>query len=386
MRIAPVRAALAALGAAALLAACGGGDSTPAVNITSVKVMGDSLADVGTFGLKFTVQGAESLVYPERVAALYGFSGQCNFFAFTGTTFAPNAKAGCTNYAIGGGVINPASSSLVAGDPRAIGVQLQAAVAAGNHGANDLLVIDGGGNDAAALVGAYLATASGSPSAIAAYASLLGSVLDTATVNTQLAAGAAGFANVGGLYMSALADRFHSLIKAHALDKGAQRIVLLNMPGITNTPRFQFVLDSIATASGGGTTGAAARAQAEAVFKGWVQAFNARLLTLVGSDTRVVHIDFYTEFNNQIASPTLWGLSNVKTPACPVVRMGSSGPEYDFPTCTATALSAAPPAGVAGGADWWKRYAFSDGFHPTPYGHELVTQVISARLSQAGWR
>ena len=43
--------------AALLLAACGGGgsDTTPRANITSVKVMGDSLADVGTFGgIKFT--------------------------------------------------------------------------------------------------------------------------------------------------------------------------------------------------------------------------------------------------------------------------------------------------------------------------------------------
>ena len=39
---------------AALVAACGGGENAP---ITSVKVMGDSLADSGTFGLKFTVQG-----------------------------------------------------------------------------------------------------------------------------------------------------------------------------------------------------------------------------------------------------------------------------------------------------------------------------------------
>jgi len=56
--------------AAVVLAACGGGgsDTTPKVQIASVKVMGDSLADVGTFGFKFTVQGAASLTYPERVA------------------------------------------------------------------------------------------------------------------------------------------------------------------------------------------------------------------------------------------------------------------------------------------------------------------------------
>ena len=44
-----------------LLAACGGGggaDTTPKAKVTSVKVMGDSLSDSGTFGFKFTVQGS----------------------------------------------------------------------------------------------------------------------------------------------------------------------------------------------------------------------------------------------------------------------------------------------------------------------------------------
>ena len=65
--------------------------------------------------------------------------------------------------------------------------------------------------------------------------------------------------------------------------------------------------------------------------------------------------------------------------------MGSDGlPVYDFPSCTATALSASPPAGQSG-PDWWKRYAFSDGFHPTPYGHQLLGQLISRALARAGW-
>ena len=51
----------AALATAGLLVACGGGsgaDTTPRAKITSVKVMGDSLSDSGTFGYKFTVQNA----------------------------------------------------------------------------------------------------------------------------------------------------------------------------------------------------------------------------------------------------------------------------------------------------------------------------------------
>lgn len=373
--------ALAAF-SAAFLAACGGGgaDTSTAAQVTRFKVMGDSLQDVGTFGLKFTVQGTDSLIFAERVARTYGIDSQCNFYVFTGTTFAANPTAGCTNFAIGGGVINPASSSLTAGDPRAIGVQLQTAVAAGNHAAGDMLLVDGGANDAASLVGAYLATAAGG-AAIANYAALLSSVLDPALVQAQLATGPAGFAQVGGLYMAALADRFHDQIKTHALDKGATRVVIVNVPGITKTPRFQFVLASIAAQSG-----AAAAAQAEAVFDGWVQAFNSRLASRFAGNASVAIADLYTEFNNQVANPAQFALTNVATPACPVTGMGSDGlPSYDFATCTATALSAAPPAGVTGGADWWKTYAFADSFHPTPYGHQLVAQLISRTLAQKGW-
>lgn len=371
---------LITLAATLMLAACGGGgsaDTTPRTKITTVKVFGDSLADSGTFGYKFTVQGADHQIFPERVAATYG-STLCNFFVFTGTTFAANPKAGCTNYAIGGGVINMNTSPT---DPRGITVQLATASAAG-YAATDLALIDGGGNDAAALVGAYLAIPRDKG---AAYTTLLGSLLTATQVGTAAAGGAAGLAAVGSTYMQALADKFYVSIKANVLDKGAQQVVILNMPGITNTPRFQMVLDSIAAASGGGTAGATARAQSEALFKGWIVAFNTQLDSKFAGEPKVAIVDFYTGFNDQVTNPTQFSLTNVKTPACPATGVGSDGlPTYTFPTCTATALSAAPPTGVTG-ADWWKSYGFADSFHPTPYGHQLTAQLISKTLAIKGW-
>ena len=67
------------LAAAALLAGCGGGgaDTTPLAPIRGVKVVGDSLADSGTFGYKFTVQGTAptgtgaTALWVDRVAASY---------------------------------------------------------------------------------------------------------------------------------------------------------------------------------------------------------------------------------------------------------------------------------------------------------------------------
>jgi phospholipase/lecithinase/hemolysin len=377
-----LRIGLALCLSAALLAACGGGgsDTSTATRITSVKVFGDSLADVGTFGFKFTVQASGATVYPERVAQAYGINSLCPYYltADGGATFTANPTTGCTGFAVGGGRINAGARPAAYSIPN----QLATAGALGNYSASDLLLIVGGGNDAADLVGAYLGARGDSG---AAFVALAKSLVPEATANAILA-GANPLETLGGAYMTVLADTFHAAIKTHALDKGATHVVLLNLPGITNTPRFQMVLDSIAAASGGGTAGATARAQAEGLFKAWMEAFNAQLAAKVSGNASVVLVDFYKAFNDQIATPAQYGLQDVKTPACPITGVGGDGlPTYTFPTCSATALSGStPPTGATGGMDWWKSYAFSDSFHPTPYGHQLVYQRISLDLAAAG--
>ncbi len=360
-----------------LIAACG--DNNSRVAFTSVKVMGDSLADVGTFGVKFTIQGNDT--YPERISKDYGLPKGCNYFAFTGTTFAANPTAGCTNFAIGGAVINGASGPYTSQDPRIIANQFATANLAGNFGATDLLLIDGGGNDAAALVTAYLAQ----PTDLgASYFALLATVLTPAQVQAVQSACAGGptpgcqtaLGGAGGTYMTGLANNFYDTIQTKALDKGAQHIALLNMPSITNTPLFQGVLGQIQTQAG-----ATVRAQSEALFKSWIEAFNAQLAKRAAGNTKVALVDFYTEFNNQIASPAQYGLTNVTTPAC--ADKGSLAATWG--SCTDAFLSANPPAGAAGGADWYKSWAFSDGFHPSAYGHLLLSQSITRSLGVAGW-
>ena len=378
-------AVLSSAMAAALLAGCGGGSSgaIPLPSITAVKVMGDSLADVGTYNFKFTVQGTATdpqLIYPERVARSYNIAQHCSFFAFDGTTFVANtAKTGCTNFAIGGGRINGATArdglGLEGGaaDPRNVGVQLQTAVAAGNHSANDLLLIDGGGNDAADIIGLYLAigqAAAVSPAAqqaaIAAYGQALNSItlLSAVDLTTEQ-----GLADAGGIYMRSLASRFYDQVKADALDKGAQHVVLLNIPAVTVTPRFLGVLNFVAAANGGGTAGAAARTAAENLFKNWIVAFNSELARRANGESRVVLVDFYNSLLQQVANPSVFGLTNVTGTACPADVS---------PSCTAAALSASNPP--------WSTYLFADSFHPTPRGHELAAEQIRSALFNASWQ
>lgn len=385
-----LRTRLAALAAALLVAACGGGgsDTTPATRITSVKVFGDSLADSGTFRtpagakIRFTVQGAGTQIYPERIAAAYGLPAMCPFFLFNGTTFVANPlETGCTNFAIGAARINSIDPTIPAISPQRVGTQIATAAAVGGgFSATDLLVIDGGGNDAADLIGGFL-TLQQDPTSTTFF-NLAASVLTVPVAQGILTAApdaATGLGQLGGAYMTALAQTFYDQIKAAALDNGAQHVVLINMPGVTKTPRFRAVLAQVAAANGGGATGAAAAAQLEGLFTQWIQAFNAKLASLVAGDSRIVLTDLFTAFNDEVDHPSQFSLDNVTDPLCAL-----SAGLAEFAVCTEDALTAqTPPAGFSG-PNWWRAHLFSDGFHPSPYGHQLFFQRVSLDLARAG--
>lgn len=369
----------AAAAAALVLAACGGGgaDTTPAVSINKVKVAGDSLADSGTFGIKFTVQnagdnGGPTQIWADRVAASYGQSLCAHYLSTDRTSFA--SSSGCTNYAVGGGRINYYEAPT---SPYSIVQQLKDMGAAG-FGAGDLLLVDGGGNDAADLIKAYILASIG---AEAGYKAVLGTVLDAATIDGLWAQGAQGKAQAGGVYMQALAKQFAKAIQDEALAKGAPRVAVLNMPGVTRTPLFLMTLKNISQSQGAEAAGKLA-----ALFDGWINAFNAQLAQSLAGDKRVAVVDFYASFKDQSEHPAQYSYTNVTTPVCPVSGQDplTKLPTYDWQACTASYLSSNPPAGQTG-ANWWQSYAFSDAFHPTPYAHQLMGQLVSRSLSQAGW-
>ena len=376
--------------AAALLAGCGGSDDPagPRTAISRVVVAGDSLADVGTFGFKFTVQKAADPagfpIYPQLVAQDYGINSQCNFYKFTGTTFVANPTPGCTNFAIGGGrVVVPASSGGAA-SPLGVPLQLSTAASAvgGTYTATDLVLVDGGGNDAADLVGAYLGAASGA-AGVAAYQTFLAQQLDAATIAAAFAQ-PNGAAVAAGLYMQKLADTYYNAIKASALDKGATHVAVLNVPDITLTPRFQAVLAGVSAANGGGANGATAAATLKGAIEQWISGFNTELATRINGDARVALVPFYADFTDEVTHPVEYALTDVTHASCPVTGTDSSGlPSYTFQTCTSASLDAAPPSGLTAG--WWQSWTFSDGFHPTPYGHRLLAASISRALARAGW-
>ncbi|XHS79422.1 SGNH/GDSL hydrolase family protein [Burkholderiaceae bacterium UC74_6] len=361
--------AVLSLASMAVLTACGGGNSgqsAPSTTSSTVRVYGDSLADSGTFGFKATIQVTGNYIFPERIAMQYGQT-LCSYYAATGAdSFMVSPAAGCTSYAVAGGRIsNAALVNPTTNKKHIIGQMVDGSTKA--FGATELVIIDGGGNDAADLVGAFLAAQQGST------ASLMGLFMSQLTP-TQLAAislsNPATVLNAGNQYMVALADKFYDAVNTNVLSKGANRVMFANIPDITLTPRFQMVLGSIKASQG------AATAQAlQAAFQGWVSAFNAEFAAKAAAESRIAIVDIYSNFQDEVANPARYTLSNVKDASCPITGVGSDGlPTYNFPSCTAAAA-----------ASGWQSYLFADGFHPTPYGHQLASQLISRTLAQKGW-
>jgi phospholipase/lecithinase/hemolysin len=309
------------------------------------------------------------------VAAAYGLAALCPVYKFNGASFVANPKPGCTSFAVGGGRIN-ASKVADPGMPSSIIRQLQDGAAAG-WSKTDLLLIDGGGNDAADLVTLFMNV--NDDKVYNDYLRLLASKVPAAELEEALA-GENGLVDAATLYMQRLADGFVADVRALTLDKGAQQVVVANMPAIVYTPRFQAVLDQVGMATGPET-----RARLEALVNGWVGAFNQRLAEGFAGERRVRVVDLASRFTDQVRNPAKYGLSNVSLPVCgdewprPV-------PRRSFDECTAAALSdTPPPEGGPTGTSWWERYMFADSFHPTPYGHALLGDLVLDALDDANW-
>ena len=367
----------------AFLVACGGG---PNADISRIVVVGDSLSDVGTFGgMKFTIQNANNPaagypVWTQLTENAYGLDGstQCNHYAWdevnsNSPTFTV-ASTSCTNYAIGGGRIHVPGQGT---NERNVAVQLGKHVSAADFNASDLLLIDGGGNDLADLVGLYLGATD--QAGQVAFAGFITRLVDANTFGNLMATPNTGPALAAGAYMTALASEYYQTINTLALAKGAEHVLILNVPDITLTPRFKAVLYGVTQQAGEATAG-----QLKAAIQGWAQAFNAKLAELAADESRVAIADFYTDFSNQTADPSSYGITNATDAACPVVGADSQGlPQYNFPTCVDALLDNDTSNGRTSG--WWETYAFSDGFHPTPRGHESLAALVTRTLTSAGW-
>ena len=384
--------AAVAASCAVVLAGCGGAsdgsNTTPKTVAPSVKVFGDSIMDSGTFGYKFTIQSADAtkpfLIFPEIVAANFGVSNLCSFFRFNGTTFVPNTA--CTSFAVGGGRVNNLTNASAPSNSVPFSITYQMAVGSATLAPTDVVIVDGGGNDLADLTGAYLGATT--PAGIATYMSLLGTLLPPATVSAIIGSTptATSMGTAAGAYAQAIGATLAASVKTNVVAKGVSKVIVVNSPDITVTPRFAAVLSAVAAA--GGT---AQRDAVQGAVRAWTAAFNASLAAgLAGTGVQV--FDLYAEGARIVAAPAQFSMTNVTTPACPKVAGGldsttgqaSLSQPATVVACNSASMSVNIPVGETS-ANWWKSYAYSDNFHPTPALHQLIGQSINLQVAKAGW-
>lgn len=351
-----------AAAAAALLVACSGGgagDQSPRAAYGKLVTFGDSLSDVGSYnvgvvaamgGGRYTVNSGDAVNWTERLAAQLGLDALCAAQTGLNTNedlvgFPPVAEvnhAGCFSYAQGGArVTNPVGPGnallLAAGDASGalgqltkpiveqIARHLAKAEVGGQFASDDLVTVMAGGNDLFMNVAAVDSLAMTPDEAVAAMG--------------QAGAELAGY------------------VKDQIVAKGAQRVVVVNLPDVSLTPAFLTESDDT-----------------RALVLGMAQAFNSALASgLAGTDANVLQVDAYTVGQDQAARPAQYGLTNVTTPACDL-----EGALVALPTSLVCSVDTL----VSGAADAWE---YADGVHPTPYGYQLLAQLVTTEMAKKGW-
>ena len=358
---------LAALAAAAILAACGDNETADGpsnkVGINAMVSFGDSLSDIGSYnvgsiaGLGAATGGAGTFtvndttggqIWTQRIAALLPVATTCaaqtgmspNIPGLSGAS--ATAKPGCTNYAQGGSrVSNPAGvqSVLLQGPPvnqynlgfttKPVVDQMTAhlTAAGGSYTGKELVTVLAGANDVFMEL-ASVAAGAQTP--------------QTAVTNVATAG-----ATLGGL------------IKAMVVAKGAKQVLVINMPYVAGTPFGQH-LD----------------AQTRGLVDAMTTNFNEQLAAQLAGVPGVVVGDFYSEFKAMLSTPAQYALTNVTTPVCgPNALSNPANVPGTSLICNASNV-------IQGDIS---HYAFADDVHPSPYGHQLLSQFASKLMAQAGW-
>lgn len=358
----------AALLAAVLLAGCGGGGSSagsqaPKIQFTSQVSFGDSLSDVGTYrvgaiaaagGGEFTINGAGKN-WTELMAAQEGLPAPCA--AFTGgygTTPNPTPTPGCYGYAQGGarvfsqpGIGNTGTLAGALTYPVATQIADHLAAIPGNKfSGSEIVYVLAGANDV--FVEAQVAY----PAYVTA--NVTGGMTLTAA---QTAALQTALTDISGV-----ADLLANQITTNITGKGAQYVVVVNIPDIYSTPS--------AAAAEAATPGS------KALLDALVKTFNSELNAKLAGNANVLLVDAYTVNRDQVTNPAAYGLTNVTGTACDVTGvLAAYGGSSLF--CTATTLTAGVTADT--------HYLFADGVHPTPYGYLLLARLVSKDMLIKGW-
>jgi len=178
------------------------------------------------------------------------------------------------------------------------------------------------------------------------------------------AAGQTAGAKAGADYFAANASKVVSemakagaelvaLVKGEIVGKGANYVVVNNLPDVASTP-----------------AGQAQSADARALIDTAVKAFNDQLRNGLGNEAKVLLVDLYTVSKDQVVNPAPYGLTNTKSVACGANPLG-----HTSLACNGTNLNAGDVS----------HYMFADEIHPTPFVYSLVAKYVAQQMMVKGW-
>jgi len=153
--------------------------------------------------------------------------------------------------------------------------------------------------------------------------------------------------------MGAAGAELANLIKTQIVGKGANYVVLANLPDVAGTPSSK-----------------AQSAGSQALIGAAVDAFNAQLKTAVAGEAKILYVDLWSISHDQVINPAPYGLSNTSTPACGPNPLNASSL-----VCNGTNL-------IAGDVS---HYMFADDVHPTPFENALIARYVLEQMAIKGW-
>ena len=299
----PLRSALA------LALACAAVPAMAQSPFSKTVFFGDSLTDTGYFR-PVLMQIDPSAAIVGRFTTNPGWVWSDYIADHYGTNATPNGNGQTgDNYAVGGARVGVDAIGLLGPTP-SLKTQLNTYLAAngGKADANALYSVWGGANDL-----------------------------------FEVAAGAPAQATIG----AAVADQVGMVATLKAA--GAQYVMVPNLPDIGLTPSSR-AGGAVAMAQGT----ALAKAYNDALFGGLKQA-----------GLQVIPVDTFSILQEIVATPGLYGFSNVSGTACQ-------------PQVTAQSLTCSPLSYVSPNAA--NTYVFADGVHPTTAAHEILGQYAISVL------
>jgi len=378
---------VALLAAAAVLAGCGGGSTGGnqqlRVSYSSLVSFGDSLSDVGTYqvggvvamgGGKYTINSSTDKNWTELIAAQMGLAAPCpaqkglDGNAAYGFSVPVVNTAACLNYAQGGArVTNPVGpgNKLLGGGNATIGqltvpiltqIQNHLAKVSNKFSGTELVTVMAGANDVFIQLGTVGATVSAAQAAGAAAAADPSNAVKAATA-AAYATAAAGAPQAAVVAMGTAGAELAGYIKTLIVGKGATKVLVLNIPDVKGTP-----------------FGKSTDASTQGLIDLMVTTFNDQLKAGLKDQAGVLLVDAYTASKDETANPAQYGITNATTPAC-ILDNPSKNPLSSSLVCNANNV-------IAGDVS---KYLFADTVHPSPYGYQLLAQLVAKELTLAKW-